>query len=116
MKNLLLLTLIASVFMSCDKLDEPEILGTYTNASEECGSVGDTMTFGGCSRFITLSAGGVTDILYGGDVISRTSYKIKGQKIKIEKSDQFGLELTFKKLDDGSLREEGDKSIWLKQE
>ncbi|REG81104.1 hypothetical protein C8N25_12949 [Algoriphagus antarcticus] len=68
-----------------------------------------------CSRIIILAAGGVADVVYGGDIISRTSYKIKGDIIKIEKSDQFGLELTFKKLEDGSLREEGDKSIWLKQ-
>ncbi|TXE14222.1 hypothetical protein [Algoriphagus aquimarinus] len=110
MKNLLLLALVALVFISCDKLDEPDILGSYANTPEGCTSNNDPMF--GCGRFITLSAGGVADVLYGGDVISRTSYKIKGQKIKIEKSDQFGLELTFKQLDDGTLREESDKSIW----
>lgn len=114
MKNLFLLALVALVFISCDKLDEPEIMGTYTNTLDGCDSVADPMF--GCGRFITLSAGGVADVLLGGDIISRTSYKIKGQKIKIEKSDQFGLELTFKQLENGSLREEGDKSIWLKQE
>jgi len=112
MKNLVLLSLVALVFISCNKLDEPEILGTYTSITEGCVPDNDPMF--GCERFITLSAGGVADVLYGGDIISRTSYKIKGDKIKIEKNDQFGLELTFKKLDDGSLREEGDKSIWLK--
>ncbi|PZX58167.1 hypothetical protein [Algoriphagus chordae] len=114
MKNLLLLTLLAFVFISCDKLEEPDILGSYANSPEDCLPANDPLY--GCGRFITLAAGGVADVLYGGDIISRTSYKIKGQKIKIEKNDQFGLELTFKKLDDGSLMEEGDKSIWLKQE
>lgn len=112
MKNLLSLLLIMLVFISCEKLDEPDILGTYSSVPDTCAPVGNSMPFGGCGRFITLSAGGVTDILYGGDMISRTSYKIKGQKIKIEKNDQFGIDLTFKQLDDGSLREEGDKSIW----
>lgn len=113
MKNLILLFLIGIIFISCEKLDEPEILGTYTNIPNGCVSANDQMF--GCSRFITLAPGGVADVLLGGDIVSRTSYKIKGDKIKIEKSDQFGLELAFKQLGDGSLREEGDKSIWLKQ-
>ena len=114
MKNLFLLALVSIVFISCDKLDEPDILGSYANRPEGCVSGGSAL--GGCGRFITLSPGGVTDVLYGGDVISRTTYRIKRRKIEIEKNDQFGLELTFKQLDDGTLREEGDKSIWLKQE
>lgn len=110
MKNLLILVAVTFVFISCDKLDEPEILGSYLNIPEGC--IPDQNPGFNCSRYITLSAGGVADILYGGDIISRTSYKIKGQEIKIEKNDQFGLDLTFIKLDDGSLREEGDQSIW----
>lgn len=110
MKNLLLLALLGFVFISCDKLDEPDILGSYANTLEDC-TPGNNPEFG-CTRFITLSAGGVADVLYGGDIVSRTSYKIKGDKIKIQKSDQFGMELTFKKLGDGTLREESDKSIW----
>ena len=110
MKNLLSLLLIMLVFFSCEKLDEPDILGTYSSTPDGCTS--NDNTFLGCAKFITLSAGGVADVLLGGDIISRTSYKIKGQKIKIEKNDQLGKELTFKQLDDGSLREEGDKSIW----
>lgn len=113
MKNLLLLLLFGFIFSSCDKLDEPDVLGSYLNTPDYCDSFENTEFW--CSRFITLSTGGVADILYGGDIISRTSYKIKGDKIKIEKSDQFGLELTFKRLSDGSLREEDDKSIWIKQ-
>ncbi|SFB48677.1 hypothetical protein [Algoriphagus aquimarinus] len=113
MKNLFLFALVALVFISCDKLDEPEILGTYANTLDGCDSVADPMY--GCGRFITLSAGGVADVLLGGDIISRTSYKIKGQKIKIEESDQFGMDLTFKYKDDGTLRYEKDDSIWEKQ-
>lgn len=108
-----MLLLLGFIFSSCEKLEEPDILGTYNSTPEGC-SAADNLEFG-CGRFITFSTGGVVDILYGGDIISRTSYKIRGSKIKIEKSDQFGLDLTFKKLDDGSLREEGDKSIWVKQ-
>src|SRR5690606_16223639 len=103
MKNLLLLAFFALLLISCEKLEEPEILGSYVNTPEGCVPNNDPMF--SCSRFITLSAGGVADVLLGGDIISRTSYKIKGEKIKIEKSDQFGVELTFKKLDDGSIRE-----------
>ena len=114
MKNLLLLVLMAFAFISCDKLDEPEILGTFTHTPEGCDSSSDPIL--GCGRFITLSAGGVADVLYGGDIVSRTSYQIKGQKIEIKQNDQFGLELTFTLQDDGSLREEGNQSIWLKQE
>lgn len=111
MKKLLILVAVTFVFISCDKLDEPEILGSYRNTLDGC--VPDPNPgLTSCTRYITFSAGGVAEILYGGDIISRTSYKIKGQKIQIEKNDQFGLDLTFKKLDDGSLREEGDKSIW----
>ncbi|WP_057936820.1 hypothetical protein [Algoriphagus resistens] len=114
MKNLLLLSLFALLFISCEKLDEPDILGNYINTPEGC-NPGENPEFN-CSRLIILSAGGVAEVLYGGDIFSRTSYKIKGDKIKIEKNDQFGLNLTFKKLEDGSLREEGDNTIWVKQE
>ena len=110
MKTLLSLLLIMLVFVSCEKLDEPDILGTYSSNPDGCSS--DDSTFLGCEKFIILSAGGVADVLLGGDMISRTTYKIKGQKIKIEKNDQFGKELTFKQLNDGSLREESDKTIW----
>jgi hypothetical protein len=112
MKNSLSIALIAVIFFSCEKLDEPEILGTYVHTMEGCEPSGGLMF--PCSRVIILSAGGIADVI-GGDIISRTSYKIKRDKIKIEKSDQFGLELTFKQLSDGSLREEGDQSTWIKQ-
>jgi len=105
---------MAFAFISCDKLEEPEILGTFTHTPEGC-DLGTTPMYD-CSRFITLSEGGVADVLYGGDIVSRTSFKIKGQKIEIKQNDQFGLELTFTLQDDGSLREEGNQSIWLKQE
>ena len=113
MKNLFLLLVLGFIFFACEKLDEPEILGTYANIPDDCVPSSDPMI--SCKRFVTLAAGGVADVLLGGDIISRTSFNIKGDKIKIEKSDQFGLELTFKQLNDGSLREEGDKSIWIKQ-
>ncbi|UZD21247.1 hypothetical protein PBT90_17120 [Algoriphagus halophytocola] len=111
MKNLLFLLSCSILFISCDKLEEPDILGSYAHTPEDC-IPGDNPEFS-CGRFITLSAGGVADVLYGGDIISRTTYKLKGDKIKIENNDQFGVELTFKKLDDGTLREESDKSIWF---
>ena len=112
MKNLLSILFVFLVLSSCEKLDDPDILGSYVNTPDYCDS-SENQEFW-CSRLITLSAGGVADVLYGGDIISRTSYKIKGDKIKIEKNDQFGVELMFKQLSGGSLREEGDKSIWLK--
>lgn len=112
MKNLLLLLCLGLISLSCDKLNEPEILGTYTNTPDGCEPGNDPMF--GCGRFITLSASGVADVLLGGDIVSRTTYKIKGQKIKIQKSDQYGVEMTFKYLDNGTLRYEKDDSIWEK--
>jgi hypothetical protein len=114
MKNLIFFLLIAFVFISCDKLDEPEILGTYTHSPQGCDTATDP--FMGCRSILVLSAGGVADVLYGGDIVSRTSYKIRGQRIEIGKSDQSGLELSYRRLNDGSLREKRDGSIWLKQE
>ncbi|MEP0713886.1 MAG: hypothetical protein ABJC55_18370 [Algoriphagus sp.] len=112
MKNILHLFLLGFMFFSCEKLDEPEILGTYVHSMEGCEPSGGLMF--PCSRVITFAAAGVADVV-GGDMISRTSYKIEGDKIKVEKSDQFGLEFIFKQLSDGSLQEESDKSIWIKQ-
>jgi len=113
MKNLLLLVLLSFIFISCNKIDEPEILGTYSNIPEGCVPGSDPMF--GCGRFVTLSAGGVADVLLGGDMVLRTSYKLKGQKIKIQKGDQFEMEMIFKHLENGSLRYEEDNSIWEKQ-
>ncbi len=115
MRNrLLLLVFIAIVSISCEKLEEPEILGTFVHTPDGC--VADSYSLYNCNRFITLAAGGVADVLYGGDIVSRTHYEIRGQKVEVRENDQFGLRLSFRLLDDGSLREESDQSIWIKRD
>lgn len=117
MKQLLFISMLAIILMSCEKLDEPAVLGTYIHTPEGCGSPSSQgREKFNCTGFLTLSAGGVADILPSGDIVFRTTYKIKGRKIRIEKNDQFSMDLHFKRMEDGSLRNEEDKSIWLKQE
>lgn len=114
MKNLLLLAVFAFFMYSCDKIDEPEILGTYSFVPEGCVPGDDPMI--SCSSFVTLSEGGIADILLGGDIVYRTSYRIKGKKIKIAKSDQFDKKITFELQDDGNLKNIEDNSVWVKED
>jgi len=114
MKNLLLLTIFVFILYSCDKIDEPEILGTFLFIPEGCVPENDPML--NCSSFVTLSEGGTADILLGGDIVYRTSYQLRGQKIKIAKSDQFDKKMTFELQDDGNLKNIEDNSVWVKED
>lgn len=112
MKNYFLVSLFALILFSCEKIEEPQILGTYRYKPENC-NPNETPEFN-CSSFIIFSEGGNADVLLGGDVISRTTFKIKGEKIKVQKSDQFGLELDFRYIDSQTIRNEANKALWKK--
>lgn len=112
MNKTLIFCLFALVFFSCQKIDEPQILGTYRYLHENCDQA-ETPEFN-CSSFIIFSEGGMADVLMGGDIVSRTTFKIKGEKIKVQKSDQFGLELDFRYIDSQTIRNEGDNALWKK--
>ncbi|MEB2783175.1 hypothetical protein [Algoriphagus persicinus] len=112
MKNLLLLSLLGLIFFSCEKLDEPEILGTYSYIPEGC-IPGDNPDLN-CSSFITLSADGVADVLPSGDIVYRTTYKIRGEKIIVAKADEVIDQLIFRYVDSSTLRNERDGTLWVK--
>ena len=112
MKRFLIISLVALGLFSCESIEEPQILGTYRYLPENCNP---NVTPGyNCSSFIIFSEGGIADALLGGDVISRTTFKIKGEKIKVQKNDQFGLELEFRYIDSQTIRNEENKALWKK--
>lgn len=112
MKIFPIFCLSAMVLFSCEKIDEPQILGTYRYLQENCDQSLNPLS--SCTSFISFSTGEQADVLMGGDIVSRTTFKIKGEKIKVQKNDQFGLELEFKYIDYQTIRNEEDKSIWKK--
>lgn len=112
MNQSLILCLFALVIFSCEKIEEPQILGTYRHLPENCNP--STNPEYNCSSFIIFSEGGLADVLMGGDIVSRTTYKIKGKTIKVQESDQFGLELEFRYIDSETIRNEEDKALWKK--
>lgn len=112
MKRLLIVSLFSLVLFSCEKIEEPQILGTYRYLYENCDQAVSPEF--NCSSFIVFSEGGRADVLLGGDIVSRTTFKIKGEKIKVQKSDQFGLELDFRYIDSQTIRNEDDKALWKK--
>lgn len=114
MKKLLNFCLFALVLFSCEKIDEPQILGTYRHLYENCDPTGNPEF--NCHSFVVFSEGGIADVLMGGDIVSRTTFVIKGQKIKVGKNDQFGLELEFLFIDDQTIRNEEDKTLWKKDD
>lgn len=112
MKNLLLLSLLGFIFFSCEKIDEPEILGTYSFIPEGC-VPGDNPELS-CGSFITLSTGGIADVLPSGDIVYRTTYKIRGEKIIVAKADEVIDQLIFYYVDNSTLRNERDGALWIK--
>ena len=112
MKKLFPLLLTSIFFFSCEKIEEPDILGRFSYLPENCNPTADPEYF--CGSFIEFSEGGLADVLLGGDVISRTTYKIKGNKIKVNKSEGFGVELEFKYLNQDSIQELGNDTVWKK--
>lgn len=112
MKNLLLIILIGLISFSCEKLDEPDILGTYTYIPEGC-DPGANPEFG-CSSTLTLSPGGIADILPSGDIVYRTSFKIRGEKIIVAKADEVIDQLVFRHIDNSTLQNERDGALWVK--
>lgn len=112
MNKFLILSLFVLILFSCEKIEEPQILGTYRYQYENCDpAVSPEFN---CSSFIVFSEGGNADVLLGGDIVSRTTFKIKGEKIKVQKSDQFGLELEFRYIDSQTIRNEDDNALWKK--
>lgn len=112
MKNLLLLSVLGFILFSCEKLDEPDILGTYSYIPEGC-IPGDNPELS-CGSFITLSADGIADILPSGDIVYRTTYKIRGEKIIVAKADEVIDQLIFRYVDNLTLQNERDGALWVK--
>ncbi|WPR74793.1 hypothetical protein [Algoriphagus sp. NG3] len=112
MKRLLIFSLVGFIFFSCDKLDEPDLLGTYSFIPEGCDPEANPEY--NCGSFITLSADGVADVLPSGDIIYRTSYKIRGEKIIVAKADEIIDQLVFSYVDNSTLRNERDGALWIK--
>ncbi|WP_339874886.1 hypothetical protein [uncultured Algoriphagus sp.] len=112
MKNLLLLSFLGIIFFSCEKLEEPEILGTYTYIPEACDPGADPEF--GCSNTLTLSTDGVADILPSGDIMYRTTFKVRGEKIIVAKADEVIDQYVFRYLDNSTLKNERDGTLWVK--
>lgn len=102
------LFLSISIF-SCDKIDEPDILGGFVSATE----VTDPKTnqIVESYRSILFKRGGEVEV-FRSDLKSKTTFKIKGNKILIVKNEEFPFDLSFKVLDNNSLKEIGNNSIW----
>ncbi len=114
MNKSLIFFLFALVIFSCEKIDEPQILGTYRHLPENCNPNANPEF--NCSSFIVFSEDGNADVLLGGDIVSRTTYQFKGESIKVQKNDQFGLELEFRYIDSQTIRNELDKALWKKDD
>jgi len=99
--------------MSCDKIDEPEVLGTYSHVPEGC-IPGDNPEFG-CASSLTLSADGIADILPSGDIIYRTTFKIRGRKIIVAKADDIIDQFVFYWVDNSTLKNERDGGLWIRR-
>ncbi|RAI95221.1 hypothetical protein [Algoriphagus yeomjeoni] len=112
MKNSLLIAVIAVIFFSCEKIDEPEILGTYTYIPEGCDPEANPEF--GCASTLTLSPDGVADILPSGDIIFRTTFKIRGEKIIVAKADEVIDQFVFRYIDNSTLKNERDGGLWVK--
>lgn len=112
MKNLLLFSLIGLIFFSCEKIDEPEILGVYTYIPAGC-DPGSNPEFS-CASTLTLSPDGVADILPSGDIMFRTTFMIRGEKIIVAKVDEVIDQYVFRYVDNFTLKNERDGGLWVK--
>ncbi|SFT75651.1 hypothetical protein SAMN04489724_2048 [Algoriphagus locisalis] len=112
MKNLLLLPLLGIIFFSCEKLDEPDLLGTYTYIPEGCDPGANPEL--GCASTLTLSPDGVADILPSGDIMYRTTFKVRGEKIIVAKADEVIDQYVFRYVDNSTLKNERDGALWVK--
>lgn len=105
------LSLIVFVLFSCDKLDEPDLLRTYTYNPQRC--IPDDNQEIACSRSIRLSADGVADILTSGDIMYRIAFKIQGEKIIVAKADGVIDQLVFRHINNSTLKNERDGACGL---
>jgi hypothetical protein len=63
--------------------------------------------------YLTLKPNGKADVLPGGDIVYRASYKIKGKKIKVEIAD-ISLRLTFTIVSPSELHGEHGEVLMLR--
>ncbi|WP_316847984.1 hypothetical protein [Pedobacter psychrodurus] len=88
MKNLIYLTLLFLCFTSCKKLTVKEEKTFYEiNVPKPNGYLSSAIR-------VTLMVDGKADIVPGGDVSDRGTYKIKGKKLTITTVKEYEFEIT----------------------
>lgn len=106
MKKIYLVLLIAISLSACKKdILKVETEKTYVEEGVSAGTLG----FGGI--ILKLMPDGKADILVGGDVFYRTTYKIKGNKLIVEgeQNDEFKI------ISDTELRYQNNRVLKLDQ-
>lgn len=105
MKKIYLVLLVAVFLSACEKdALKVETEKTYVEQGVSSGTLG----FGGV--ILTLMPNGSSDILLGGDVSYRSTYKIKGDKLIVSGE---GINEEFKIVSETELRYKNDRVLKL---
>ncbi len=99
-----MLTLFIFSLQACKDALEVNVEKTFMEQGKTSSEIG----FGGI--ILTLYPGGRADILYGGDIVYRGTYKIKGSKLEVKEE---GNVTKFKVISDTELRYENNRILKL---
>ncbi len=107
MKKLVVLTLLSLftfLFQACKDALEVDVEKTFVEQGKASSDIG----FGGI--ILTLYPDGKAGILYGGDIVYRGTYKIKGNKLEVKEEANV---TKFKIISDTELRYEENRILKL---
>ncbi len=115
MKNLFLILFSIFTIVSCSNSEDEtsfDINGQFTDNLIECSGISIEQN---CVKFISFIDDSEVYILYEGDIILKRIYQIKGTQITTKKQFENDLEISFKIIDETTLKRIQDNAIFKKE-
>ncbi len=118
MKNVFFFLFFSVTIISCtnDENSSFEINGLYTYNIPNCDNGGNPEIH--CTLFVDFvdktEASPIS--ITGGDIVYETTYTVNNDIIKFKKTSKFNFDLSFKIINDLTLKRIEDNTIWLKEE
>jgi len=117
MKNLVFILFFALTLVSCSKEDNAsfDINGTFNHEILNCDNSNNPEM--NCVSFIKfMDSLTVSALIGGGDIVYSTNYTIDGDTIIFEKSSELNYDISFKIINETTLKRIQDDAIFLKEE
>lgn len=110
---LLMITLGITSCSNDDNENNYDLNGKFIHLLEDCDNSSNPEI--NCTEFIEFSSSGIVNVLIGGgDTAYQAEYKISDSKVEFEKAPGLNYNISFKIIDNSTLKRIEDGEIWTK--